>query len=96
MIWFGIHAVMLLLSELVNSMKTQLIQITILKKKAQITDGKNENFRDPKFSHDYEYVCWLQNPARGAHFQCSKLMMVNFENNAISNTFLIALKFYSR
>jgi hypothetical protein len=47
MIWFGIHAVMLLLSELVNSMKTQLIQITILKKKLKLQTARMKTLEIP-------------------------------------------------
>ena len=44
--------------------------------KAQLTDFKTEALRDPRMSNDYENICWLQNQACGAHFQCSKLMIV--------------------
>ncbi len=47
MIWFGIHAVMLLLSELVNSMKTKLIQITILKKKLKLQTARMKTLEIP-------------------------------------------------
>lgn len=49
----------------------------------QISDY-NESVRDPRFSNDFENVCWLQNQARGPHFQCSKLMMMNWKTKEIS------------
>ena len=39
-------------------------------------DSENQSNRDPRFSHNFENLCWLQNQARGPHFQCTKLMMV--------------------
>lgn len=49
-----------------------------------ITDCKTQSVRDPKFSHDFENICWLQNQARGPHFQCSKLMMMNWKTREIT------------
>jgi len=39
-------------------------------------DSENQSYRDPRFSHNFESLCWLQNQANGPHFQCTKLMMV--------------------
>lgn len=50
----------------------------------QISEGQNSSLRDPRFSHDYENICWLQNQARGPHFQCSKLMIMNWESKKVT------------
>lgn len=49
--------------------------------KVQLTDYQSENVRSPQFSNDFQNLVWLQNQARGPHFQCSKLMMVVFKIN---------------
>lgn len=47
--------------------------------KVQLTDLKNESIRDPRFTNDFENLCWLQNQAKGPHFQCSKIMIVTLK-----------------
>jgi hypothetical protein len=44
--------------------------------KAQITNLKTENLRDPRFSKDFENLCWLQNKANGPHHNCAQLNLV--------------------
>ena len=38
----------------------------------------NESVRSPRFSNDFKYLCWLQNPVNGPHFPCSKLMLMSW------------------
>jgi len=57
-----------------------LIQKTCIK----LTDAKTESLRDPRFSPDFENICWLQNQARGPHFQCSKLFIMNWKTKEVS------------
>lgn len=65
------------------------LDFCFLANEAQFTDFKTENVRDPMFSHDFENLCWLQNQARGPHFQCSKLMMVTSDLRQLSRTFFL-------
>jgi len=48
-----------------------------------LTNNKR-SVRDPRFSNDFKYLCWLDNPASGGHFQCSRLMMMEWDTKQIS------------
>ncbi|RNA06385.1 acylamino-acid-releasing enzyme-like [Brachionus plicatilis] len=60
--------------------KSELFYYDICENKCvQLTNYQTENVRSPQFSNDFENLIWLQNQARGPHFQCSKLMMMNWK-----------------
>ncbi|CAF0768632.1 unnamed protein product [Brachionus calyciflorus] len=64
--------------------KSELFYYDLLEKKCtQLTNYESENLRDPKFSNDFQNLVWLQNQARGPHFQCSKLMIMNWKTKEI-------------
>jgi len=52
---------------------------------------KTESVRDPRFSSDFENLCWLQNQAKGPHFQSSQLIIVT-----TFFLFLIMIRSFSR
>lgn len=50
---------------------------------AELTNNKR-SVRDPRFSNDFKNLCWLDNPANGGHFQCSRLMIMDWDTKQVS------------
>ena len=60
--------------------KSELFFYDIKENKCTQVTWSNESIRCPRFSNNYNHLCWLQNQVNGPHFPCSKLMLMEWND----------------